>query len=97
MLFNSFEFMFVFLPITFVVYFLLNKAKLLMPATGWLVAASLFFYSYWKLDYLPLILISMIFNYVVGAVLSRNDNLKVDKKAVLAFGLVANVALLVYY
>ena len=76
MLFNSVEFLFVFLPITFFVYFLLNKAKLINLATAWLVVASLAFYSYWKIDYLPLILISMVFNY--------HQNLNVKLKALIS-------------
>ena len=43
MLFNSLEFLFIFLPVTFVIYFALNKMKLIKLALGWLVAASLFF------------------------------------------------------
>lgn len=37
MLFNSLEFLFIFLPVTFVVYFALNKARLIKLALGWLV------------------------------------------------------------
>ena len=55
MLFNSTEFLFVFLPIVFIIYFALNKAKLIIPAQGWLVISSLVFYSYWKIEYLPLL------------------------------------------
>lgn len=97
MLFNSFEFIFIFLPITFVVYFLLNKAKLIMFATAWLVIASLIFYSYWKIDYLPLILISMVVNYVTGVTLSSDSKLKINKKLVFLFGIIFNVGLLGYY
>ncbi len=97
MLFNSIEFLFIFLPITFIVYFYLNKMKLIKPASAWLVIASLIFYSYWKIDYLPLILISMVFNYSIGSVLSSNDNLKINKKLLMIFAVGANVALLGYY
>ena len=97
MLFNSIEFLFIFLPITFGVYFLLNKWKLVKPASAWLVIASLIFYSYWKIDYLPLILISMIFNYSVGSALSSSDNLKINRKLLMIFAVGANVALLGYY
>lgn len=97
MLFNSIEFLFIFLPVTFLVYFWLNKKKLVTLATGWLVVASLAFYSYWKIDYLPLILISMIFNYTVGYTLSHPTNLKLNRKAVLLTGIIGNVGLLCYY
>lgn len=97
MLFNSIEFLFVFLPVTFIVYFALNKARLINLATGWLVVASLFFYSYWKIDYLPLILISMVFNYTVGYTLSHKSTLKLNRKAILGFGVIGNISLLCYF
>ena len=97
MLFNSIEFLFIFLPVTFFVYFLLNKLKLVNLATGWLVIASLAFYSYWKLDYLPIILISMLFNYSIGKTLSDDNKLKINKKLVMVFAVIVNVGLLVYY
>ena len=97
MLFNSVEFLFVFLPITFFVYFLLNKAKLINLATAWLVVASLAFYSYWKIDYLPLILISMVFNYSIGSTISHENKLKINKKTLFLVGIVGNIGLLVYY
>lgn len=96
MLFNSIEFLFIFLPIVFSVYFFLNKQKLVTLATGWLVIASLYFYAYWKLDYLPLILISMIFNYSIGKTLSL-DNLKINKRFVMLLGISLNVLLLFYF
>ncbi len=97
MLFNSIDFLFVFLPITFFVYFALNKLKLIKMATAWLVIASLTFYSYWKIDYLPLILISMVFNYSIGSTLTSENKLRINKKLVMIFAIGANVALLGYY
>ena len=46
MLFNSYEFIFIFLPVTFFVYFYLNKQKLTDTSKGSLIISSLFFYSY---------------------------------------------------
>lgn len=96
MLFNSVEFLLIFLPIVFFVYFGLNKIKLINIAIGWLVVSSLFFYSYWKIDYLPLILISMILNYSLGCTLSDNK-LKINRKFVMLAGISINVLLLVYF
>jgi cellulose synthase/poly-beta-1,6-N-acetylglucosamine synthase-like glycosyltransferase len=60
MLFNSYEFIFAFLPLTFFIYFFLLNKRLIVGAKGFLVFASLFFYSWWNIAYLPLILISML-------------------------------------
>lgn len=71
MLFNSYEFIFVFLPITFFIYFFLNKKRLGELSKGFLVASSLFFYGWWNIAYLPIILTSMIFNYCFGVELKK--------------------------
>ncbi|MCX8083505.1 MAG: MBOAT family protein, partial [Calditerrivibrio sp.] len=63
MLFNSHEFIFLFLPISLVVYFILNRLRLTLASKTWLVVMSLIFYSWWDVKYLPLILGSMTFNY----------------------------------
>ena len=50
MLFNSYEFLFLFLPIAVGGYFLLgSREKNSEWANVWLVGLSLFFYSYWDI------------------------------------------------
>ncbi len=98
MLFNSYEFIFAFLPISFFIYFYLNSQKLTHAAKAFLVFASLFFYSWWNIAYLPIILSSMLFNYIIGVSLSREkEQTRISKKTLLVFGVVANVALLGYF
>ena len=103
MLFNSYEFIFVFLPLTFFIYFYLNSKRLTEASKGFLVFSSLFFYSWWNIVYLPLILSSMLFNYVIGNILNGNkeknsiSKKQIDKKTILIIGIVANVALLAYF
>ena len=111
MLFNSYAFLFGFLPVTVVVFFLASRVRR-EAGTLWLVLASLFFYGYWDYHYVPLLLGSIIFNYVVGGQLERYANAypierggHVDpawpgtrqRRAWLAFGVVVNVALLGYF
>ncbi len=98
MLFNSYEFIFYFLPVTFFIYFYLNSKKLNEAAKGFLILASLFFYSWWNIVYLPIILVSMLFNYSVGVSLSKDKEHKiVSKKMLLSFGVISNVLLLGYF
>ena len=104
MLFNSYEFIFVFLPITFFVYFYLNHKRLTIAAKGFLVFSSLFFYSWWNILYLPLILSSIFFNYLIGTTLSKSNeenkkglNKSFSKKSILIFGIVSNSLLLGYF
>jgi len=99
MLFNSYEFIFIFLPISLLIYFFLLSQRLIVGAKGFLVFASLFFYSWWNITYLPLILSSMLFNYVVGNALNNKQKYKVklSKKVVLIFGILSNLSLLGYF
>ena len=92
MLFNSYEFVFLFLPITFIIYFYLNSKKLVSASKIFLVIASLVFYSWWNIIYLPLLAGSMIFNFFVGQALGRKST-----RAMLTFGILGNVALLAYF
>jgi alginate O-acetyltransferase complex protein AlgI len=96
MLFNSYEFIFVFLPITFFIYFYLNSKKLTTASKGFLVFSSLFFYSWWSLVYLPIIISSMLFNYFIGNILNRRSSVGGDKYF-LTLGIVINILLLGYF
>lgn len=98
MLFNSLEFLFLFLPIVFIVYFVLNKFKKYNLAKFWLLIASLYFYSYYEIKYLPIILSSIFFNYIIGIFLLKTEiNTNFQRKIILFTGLVGNLALLCYY
>ena len=98
MLFNSYEFIFLFLPLSFFIYFYLLEKRLITGAKGFLVFASLFFYSWWNVAYLPLILTSMLFNYIVGNALNENfKKVRIHKKSLLTFGVLANLSLLAYF
>jgi len=98
MLFNSFQFIFAFLPFTFFFYFFLLQRRLFIIAKGFLVFASLFFYSWWNIYYLPIILSSMLFNYTIGTILNSHYNkMQLSKKSLLFFGIASNIALLAYF
>ena len=100
MLFNSIEYIFFFLPITFFIYFFLLNRRLIVGAKGFLVFASLFFYSWWNPVYLPIILTSMLFNYMIGNVLNKDcvDKKRIiNKQNILSFGIVSNLVLLGYF
>lgn len=98
MLFNSYEFIFLFLPIMFFGYFYLTSKRLVVASKVWLVLGSLFFYCWWNVAYLPLIIASMLVNFAVGNSLNENfKKAKIGKKTLLSFGVVANIALLGYF
>ena len=96
MLFNSYEFIFLFLPITLIVYFTLNRFGKYKLAKGWLVIASLYFYSYFHKSYLILIMASIGVNYLVGNRLSDSKSI-IERKIFLILGVLFNVIGLGYF
>ena len=65
-LFSSYIFLFIFLPVTLTGFVLLSRGFGPKAAKLWLVFASLFFYGWWNPVYTLLILGSMAFNFTVG-------------------------------
>ena len=94
MIFNSFEFIFLFLPIAFIVYFILNKFHFTVSKV-WLLLASLFFYSWWNPAYLPIILASLFVNFFISRYLGNEKN--AYRKWALTIGIALNVALLGFF
>ena len=99
MIFSTYQFILVFLPIVFITYFLLNKFKMYTISKIWLVVASLYFYAQGSSSFFPFFLGSIFGNYCIGAALTKLQD-KGDKKQLkllLLLGILANVALLGYY
>ena len=99
MLFNSYSFIFAFLPVTLLVYFLLGKVREGKAANAWLALASLFFYGYWDIRFLPLLLGSILVNYFLGGRIAaaRNGENKRAGGGWFAAGLIFNLGLLCWF
>lgn len=92
MLFNSIEFIFLFLPITWGIYsVLLNRQK---PRWAFLclVLASVFFYAYWSVIYFLLLAASIVFNFSMGILVTR-----FQRKYLLVLGIVVNLCVIGYF
>ena len=94
MLFNSFAFLFVYLPVVLAGYFWLGRIHPRWPA-AWLALASLAFYAYWDVRYLPLLLGSICVNYWCGRAIAAAP--APARQRWLAGALAANLGLLAYY
>lgn len=99
MLFNSYGFLFLFLPVVLLVFFQFGRVNHVYAAS-WLALASLIFYGYWNPSYVGLLLGSIICNYTFGfwiakAVVKRNAISQ--KKHLLIFAIAANLLLLAYF
>ena len=97
MLFNSYEFILFFLPVSLTGYFFAAHRLSTGTARLWLVLCSLFFYGWWNPHYLVLILGSMLGNYAMGKWLARLQGQRVAQKIALTAGVTANLALLGWY
>ena len=92
MLFNSYEFILLYLPITLFLYYGIARILSKNLAKMFLIAASLLFYSYWNINNLPLLLISIFANYVCASFLEKKRD-----KMVLCFGIAFNLLYLAYF
>ena len=92
MLFNSLEFI-LFFPIVCLVYFLLPKLKW---RTLFLLVASYYFYMCWEPTYALLLLTSTAITYVSGLCMSRFQEQRWRKTALVS-GIVINLGTLFFY
>ena len=92
MLFNSPEFLFGLLPLSLLGFFALGGLGFRRAAMTWLTLASLFFYGWWNVSYVPLLIGSILFNFFVGEKLRAGAS-----RPWLVLGVAGNVVLLAYY
>ncbi len=88
MLFNSQEFIFLFLPIVCcIVYFTQSSKQFVLSV---FLVISLFFYGYYNVYNLPLIILSVLINYYLGLLVYKN-------KRILTLGVTLNLLTIVYF
>ncbi|CDG84620.1 MBOAT family O-acyltransferase [Janthinobacterium agaricidamnosum] len=98
MLFNSFPFFLVFLPLALLAYFVLSTYSLRLSII-FLLLASIAFYCYWDIAFLPLLGVSICSNFVIGRAISQRREVGrlPAAKTWLVCGLVFNLSLLVFF
>src|SRR5437868_2138737 len=93
MLFNSYSFIFAFLPIALAGYFLLARFGN-FAAVIWLTLASLAFYALSNWQFVSLLLGSIAFNYFIGLALITSKLGPAARRAVLTIGVAGDLATL---
>jgi alginate O-acetyltransferase complex protein AlgI len=93
MLFNSYPFIFLFLPIALFGYFAFGRLGNLAPVI-WLALASLAFYSFSNWQFVALLLMSIAFNYGIGYLLIERPLAPAPRFAVLTVGVVGDLIVL---
>ena len=96
MLFNSYVYIFLFLPVVFAGYFLLIGRRQVVAAKTGLVLASLFFYSWWNINYLPILIFSLVFNFMLGSII-QSGRAPRERKYAMVFGVIVNLIVLGYF
>lgn len=92
MVFSSMVFLCAFLPVVFLLYYLVPDIK---AKNGLLIVASLLFYAYGEPVYILLMIGSTLMNYLFGLWIDKKrDN---SKKSMLILAVLINVALLVFF
>ncbi|MGB3293873.1 MAG: MBOAT family protein [Phormidesmis sp.] len=97
MLFNSYVFIFIFLPVVLAGYYWLASYKRLDIAKLWLVVTSFVFYGYWNIYYVPLICFSIASNYWLGHRIAASQGRGGRAKVFLTAGVLINLAIICYY
>lgn len=95
MLFHEQSFLFIFLPISLLGIFIINK---LIPrfAVWWIVICSLVFYSIHGLQHIPLLLTSISINYFLGLIIEKNKFPNRDGR-LLTVGIIINLGILAFF
>ena len=93
MLFSSLTFLFVFLPATLILYFLVkDKYKNYV-----LLVASLIFYAWGEPKYVILMILSIIFNYFIARLIDKKSKTKKLKKFLLFITVFVNIGALFFF
>ncbi len=97
MLFNSYVFIFLFLPIALAGYYVFNHLKLYRISNIFLIGMSLWFYGYFNKYYLLIICGSILLNFLLVSGMGRLEKKQGIKKFLLVFGICANIAIIFYF
>lgn len=98
MLFNSYIFIFLFLPLCLGGFYLLAHRGKGLPARLWLTGFSLWFYGYFNPVYLLIMVGSILFNYAVYRGMALAEKKRPGwRRPVMIFGVAGNLAVLFYF
>ncbi len=96
MLFNSYIFIFLFLPLVLIGYYMLNHFKLYKISNIFLIMMSLWFYGYFNKFYLFIIIGSIVVNYFLSRGIEYYEQIKI-RKSILSLGIFINLAIIFYF
>lgn len=92
MLFNSYEFLFAFLPLAIILFYTLPKSV----KVGFLLVVSYIFYGAWNAAFLPLLIFSTVVDFLIGIKLAESDSAK-KRKYLLLLSIFMNLGVLGFF
>ena len=96
MLFNSYLFLFAFLPIALIGYYFIGKYSNKKWTIIWLILISLVFYGWYNPAYLFFLIGSIIVNYSLGIIIANKTNIS-TRKTLVTIGIIINILSLGYF
>lgn len=96
MLFNSYIFIFLFLPVAIIGYYGMRHWKKYRTANLFLIGMSFWFYGYFNRGYIPILAGSIAVNYLLTKGMERSLEIKI-RKLILISGICINVAIIFYF
>ena len=96
MLFNSYPFLFLFLPVTMLGFHLLGRFGR-RPVIAWLGLASLVFYAAWNRTFVFFLLASILINYLAALAIDAAPEESPARRRLLTFGVTLNLVALFYF
>lgn len=95
MLFNSFQFLLVFLPATLAGFYAIARFGH-RSALAWLALMSLVFYAWSDVSNLPILLVSVAWNFIFGRAICKSTS-RAQSQTILFFGVGGNILALIFY
>ena len=96
MIFSSYQFLVVFLPIALLGYELASRLGPKCAAT-WLAMCSIAFYAFWNVYFVTLLILSILFNFVIGRAILRNEDHQITQRVLLTIGISCNLLVLFFF
>ncbi|WP_374028077.1 MBOAT family protein [Bdellovibrio bacteriovorus] len=93
MLFNSFQFIFVFLPLVLLGYYLIRNKR---AQLFFLFSASVFFYAYWSHTHVFLLLFTVVLDFYLAHWIYRTTS-NAKRKSLVVVSVVANLSVLGFF
>ncbi|MEW9096009.1 MAG: MBOAT family protein [Clostridiaceae bacterium] len=98
MVFSSQIFIFIFLPVTLLIYYTLGNLFTGKSLKNYIsLFASLLFYAWGGIENLPLLGTCILINYIFGLLVDKSKEKERLKKIILLIGIMLNLSLLFYY